>query len=33
MWRARLLKAFKFWHDGGHHKVRHKKMLIVNDLE
>lgn len=33
MWRNRLMKAFKYWHDGGHHKVRHKKMMMVTDME
>lgn len=33
MWRAKLMKAFKFWHEGGHHKVRVKKMMILNDME
>jgi hypothetical protein len=33
MWRGKLMKDFKFWHEGGHHKVRHKKMLVVNEME
>ena len=33
MWRGKLQKAFKIWHDGGHHKVRRKKMMMVDSQE
>jgi|TARA_B110001469_G_scaffold109359_1_gene110488 hypothetical protein len=33
MWRGKLQKAFKIWHEGGHHKVRKKKMMMLDSME
>jgi|TARA_B110001450_G_scaffold249207_1_gene266337 hypothetical protein len=33
MWRTKLQKAFKFWHDGAHHKVRKKKKMMLDSME
>ena len=33
MWRTKLQKAFKIWHDGGHHKVRRKKKMMLDSME
>lgn len=33
MWRNKLLKAFKYWHEGGTKKVRHKKKMIMDGME
>ena len=33
MWRNKLLKAFKIWHEGGAKKIRHKKKMIMDGFE